>query len=126
MAGGNWSGAANWNPNNVPGSSDNVFITNNGIYTITLDVDATGSTLLLGANSGQQILTNASRSLNFANGATVANSGIFNWLGGTVSGPLTIASNGVLNLSGSDGKNLYNAPDQCRHGELAGRRFGAV
>src|SRR5437879_1708548 len=39
VSGGNWSTAANWSPNQVPGAGDNAFITNNGTYTATLDMD---------------------------------------------------------------------------------------
>src|SRR5712672_1339203 len=52
--GGNWSVAANWNPNTVPGSSDNACVTNDGSYTILLDVSVTVSNLTVGSASGIQ------------------------------------------------------------------------
>src|ERR1039458_3022520 len=55
-AGGLWSVPANWSPNSVPGSSDDVFITANGSYSVTLDpgVGANINSLTLGALNGQQ------------------------------------------------------------------------
>ena len=41
IAGGNWSVAANWSPNQVPGSADDAVITNAGTYTVTLDTSPT-------------------------------------------------------------------------------------
>ena len=38
--GGNWTGAANWTPNQVPGAGDNAFITNSGTYTVTISAPA--------------------------------------------------------------------------------------
>src|SRR3954453_9053968 len=58
-AGGNWSVAANWTPNTVPGSSDNAFIISNGTYTVLLDSNATVRTLALGGSSDAQTLSNA-------------------------------------------------------------------
>lgn len=39
-AGGNWSNAMDWSPNQVPGALDDALITLDGTYTVTLDVDA--------------------------------------------------------------------------------------
>jgi len=36
-AGGVWSVASNWNPHQVPGLSDDVLITSNGNYSVTVD-----------------------------------------------------------------------------------------
>jgi hypothetical protein len=53
-AGGNWSSAANWNPNQVPAATDDAVITNAGNYTVTLDANATINRLILGGNGGTQ------------------------------------------------------------------------
>src|SRR4051812_33551195 len=53
-AGGNWSVAANWSPNQVPGASDSVLITADGTYTVVLADSVTVSNLTLGGPTGQQ------------------------------------------------------------------------
>ena len=50
-AGGNWSTAANWSPNQVPSGTDDAFITNNGTYMVTINATATAGTLTLGGAS---------------------------------------------------------------------------
>ena len=118
--GGLWSKAANWNPNQVPGASDIVLITQPGTYTVTLDVSATVDSLAIGTSSGLQRLTNYANNLTINSGATVnANgivdwsggsiggpggwqvnaNGLFNWRGGSVLQPLTVGAGGVLNLT---------------------------
>jgi hypothetical protein len=62
-SGGNWSVAANWNPNQVPSTNDTALITNAGSYTVTLNVDPTVAGLLLGGSSGPQTLAVAGRTL---------------------------------------------------------------
>jgi hypothetical protein len=39
-SGGNWSVAANWSPNQVPGVADTALIETNGSYTVTLNANA--------------------------------------------------------------------------------------
>jgi hypothetical protein len=119
-AGGNWSVAANWSPNQVPGSSDNAVITANGSYTVTLNTSATVGSLTLGGASGAQTLTNAVNTLTLNNASVVNANGVlalgggtlsgvgrltvngqFNWTGGSIaSSTLTVATNGVLVLAG--------------------------
>src|ERR1039458_6239428 len=84
-AGGDWNTAANWKPNQVPGSSDTVFITNNGTFTVTAASGLSVASLTLGGTGGKQTV---------------------NWSSGTLSGNLTIASNGVLTMSGSGDRYL--------------------
>ena len=70
----------------------------------------TNLTLLAGTLNGNNTVSgtfnwsgNLPGSLAVLAGATV------NWSGGTVQGPVTVANNGVLNLTGSSVKYLYNA-----------------
>ncbi len=126
-SGGNWSLAANWNPNQVPGSSDDAVIAADGTYLVTLDTSPTINSLTLGAASGEQTLTNASFSLTLNNASMIGTNGIFgvsggsfggsgnlgvqglfNWTGGQLNpgSSLTIASNGVLNIEG--GVQIYS------------------
>ena len=127
-AGGNWSVVANWSPHQLPGSFDTAVITNDGNYTVTMDVGPTLAGLVIGATNGVntqtlsangqtvtlngQVTVNSRGVFSFINGnlsgATVL-AGMMNWSGGTLnnSGSLTVASNGVLNIQGAIG--LYSA-----------------
>ena len=114
---GNWSVAANWSPNSVPGSGDNAFITNSGTYTVTLDVIDTVSNLVLGGASGTNALSinanylivssigsiNTNGLLSLGGGGFYGTNiigGVMNWTGGYFNGVLTVASNATLNISG--------------------------
>ena len=44
-SGGTWATASNWSPNQVPGSADTAWITNNGTYTVTVNASATVNAL---------------------------------------------------------------------------------
>jgi Flp pilus assembly protein TadG len=57
-AGGNWNAAANWSPNQVPGSNDHALTTADGTYTVTVNTAVTIAQLTLGATSGTQTLAN--------------------------------------------------------------------
>ncbi len=123
--GGNWSSVANWSPNQLPGDGDNAMITNNGTYTVTLDASATIASLTLGGASGHQTLTNGGSTLTLTNASTVNTNGIlginggtlggsglltvqggFKWTSGYILGAVTIASGGLLSVSGSSDKYL--------------------
>jgi len=128
-AGGNWSEVANWSPNQAPSSNDTAWITNNGIYSVTLDANATLSGLMLGGTSGMQTLNNASSTLTlngpgssstngvcaFAGGTLTGTgslvlAGPFNWTGGTIGSTasnIVVTANGGLAISNSTGKTLY-------------------
>ncbi|HEY4415716.1 MAG TPA: hypothetical protein VGO57_08495 [Verrucomicrobiae bacterium] len=77
---GNWSTAANWSPNQVPGTIDIAIITNTGSYTVSLNTSATVAGFILGASSG---VTTQAFSMNGQN--LVLN------------GPGTVTAHGVLN-----------------------------
>jgi hypothetical protein len=47
-AGGNWSGTANWSPNQIPTAVDDVYITNLASFTVTINTPANVSNLFLG------------------------------------------------------------------------------
>lgn len=78
-AGGNWSAAANWSPNQVPTPADNVFITNAGNYTVTLDQGAAVANLTLGTSPSAttNILYNGAYAITVADTITVRSNG---WL----------------------------------------------
>src|SRR5260221_10762957 len=52
--GGLWSAATNWSPNTVPGAADNAYITNSGVYAVTVDVSATIASFRAGGGGGTQ------------------------------------------------------------------------
>ncbi|MCX6903263.1 MAG: hypothetical protein NTW03_07260, partial [Verrucomicrobia bacterium] len=104
-AGGFWSAANNWNPHQVPTAADDVFITNNGTYTVTLDIWGTNNALTLGGASGTQTFiisspytlngpgtVNANGTFNLPSATTLAGtgdltvSGLFQWSNGTLGG----------------------------------------
>ncbi len=83
---GDWSVAANWSPNGVPGSTDTATINNTGTVTVSANTDVG----ILNLNSG---------SLNGAGTLTVSNT--MNWTGGDMggTGKTVIAPGATLNIS---------------------------
>jgi hypothetical protein len=76
-AGGNWNAAANWSPNQVPGTNDHALITADGTYVVTVNAATTVNRLTLGAASGTQTLTNnSSGSLRLAGEGLVLANGV--------------------------------------------------
>ena len=75
-SGGSWSVAANWSPNQLPGSSDHAFIINNGTYTVALASPVTILSFTLGGQSGTQTLT-INHVLTITEASTVGTNGIF-------------------------------------------------
>src|ERR1051325_11319430 len=55
---GNWNAAANWSPAQIPAATDNVWITNNGPYTVTVPAGSTANaaSLTVGGAGGTQDL----------------------------------------------------------------------
>jgi len=127
-ASGNWSSINNWSPNQVPVASDTAWITNNGTYTVTLDASATINSLALGGTSGQQTLANSSYALTLNKASVISTNGLFNLSGGSLAGTglltiqgqfvwnggqinagsvLTVATNGLLVLTGGSGHYFF-------------------
>jgi len=97
--GGNWSVAANWSPNQVPGAGDTANITSAGTYAVTLDVNSSVLNLTVGgAVSGVQTLQGSFTLA--ATNAIVNGGGILGLSNSSFSGALTIASGGIFNGSG--------------------------
>ena len=89
--GGNWSDANNWNPKQVPGPADAAFITNtSGTFTVTVDTNASVFNLTVGGGVG------GVQTLAIASGATLSVGSILNIAS---NGPVTVGSNGTLNLA---------------------------
>ena len=79
-AGGNWSVAANWSPNQVPTNTDTALITTPGTYTVNLDVPGVVTNLTLGAGGGTAgvqtfVVTNL---LTVSSLVSVTNGGVLN------------------------------------------------
>ena len=130
IAGGNWSVAGNWDPNQVPGAGDNAYITNNGTFTVAVTVNASVNTLILGGPSGVQTLDLSGGTFTLEglgmgsvqsglsiSGGTLAGAGLLalagqlNWTGGTISG-LVQCNGGSIGGSGQkdlNGGRLVNA-----------------
>ncbi|NOS70409.1 MAG: hypothetical protein HOP33_10815 [Verrucomicrobia bacterium] len=131
-----WDAPANWSPAQLPTAADNVFITNNGTYTVTIDrVDPTVGSITIGGATGTQTLF-LDRATLTLNGASVINThgelqlsvttsvlagagnltvnGTFTWTRGemTGAGVTTISSGGVMTIGGNAdlvGRTLNNS-----------------
>ncbi len=95
LAGGDWTRAANWSPNQVPGVGDQAVITNAGTYTVIVSAPANPAGLLLGGAAGTQILSNLSFTLTLAGPSSVKPNGILALAGGSV-----LAGDGDLTVEG--------------------------
>ena len=105
-ASGNWSGAANWSPNQVPSSTDNVFI--NGGITVTLTASATAASLTLAGTlnvntPGNMAVANLTLNGGGTLGGTgpVAVNGPFTWSSGILSSSGGVTLNGTSSLNGA-------------------------
>jgi len=92
--GGDWNNPANWSTQSVP-IGLNAAVTNNGFYTITNQTNI---------SLAQFYYSNPGSTISGTGGLTV--SGLFNWPGGSFSGPNTVTANGGLHISGSSIKLL--------------------
>ena len=106
-----WSDATSWNPNQIPGASDDAIITNAGSYAVTLDISPTVNSLTLGGGSGQQTLAmDGGNSLMLNNASVVEANGDLQLNGGILGsgGPITL--NGRLDwTAGQIGPNCVLA-----------------
>ncbi|MBN8246297.1 MAG: tandem-95 repeat protein, partial [Verrucomicrobia bacterium] len=83
-AGGNWSTPGNWSANRVPTPDDDVFLTEPGTYTVTVDLDVAVRRLIVGAGSGTQTLLLVNRTLEVSNDSFIGGRGVFRQAGGVV------------------------------------------
>jgi hypothetical protein len=98
--GGNWSAAANWSPNAVPGPLDAAYITAPGTYIVTLDAAVGVGSLILGGDDGVQTLVINSPSFALFKWGVVNSNAVLAFSGGTLSGPGSLTVNGLLNWTG--------------------------
>ena len=139
-ASGYWNTAANWNPNQVPGSGDTVVITNAGV-TVSLNSSTTVGGIILGTNgpgtvtlslAGQTLTLNGPLAVNPSGSFTVDYgvlagttnsilSGTIGWsatAGGSLAGTLTLATNGNLIVAGDGGNNDMNGTVVTNNGTV--------
>jgi hypothetical protein len=82
-----WSDGTKWSTGAAPTADQAVFIDVGGTYSVTLDVNATVSTLTLGAASGVQTLTVGSgRTLTLSTSGAILSTGRMTLTGATVQG----------------------------------------
>src|SRR6266478_3771573 len=100
LSGGNWSKAANWDPNQVPSANDAALITLAGTYSVRLDISVTVSNLTLGGDSGAQTLAINGATLTISGLGVIASNGACNLAGGALNGSGLLTVEGALNWSG--------------------------
>lgn len=87
VAGGNWSNPQNWNPNQVPATSDDALIATGGTYTVVVDTNSLSvSNLIVGAGTASM----GAQTLSSTNPQSLTIS---------VSGQLLITNDGTVLLS---------------------------
>ncbi|MDX1450098.1 MAG: Ig-like domain-containing protein, partial [Acidimicrobiia bacterium] len=100
-AGGNWGDPANWSTGVVPGPGDDVEITADGTYTVTMDVDVSVASLLFGGATGTQTLTGSNRTVSTATSFDIGGGGVLDLTDSSINGGgLGIASGASATFSG--------------------------
>ncbi len=99
--GGNWTDAANWSPNQVPGPADNAFIIQDGSYTVSV-AGVGANNLIVGASCGTQTVV-LSGVVGFYGKSSFASNTVLNVDGAYVGGEGLITTEGLMNLSGYSG-----------------------
>lgn len=94
-AGGDWSDPGNWSAGRVPTSADTAVIGLDGVFTITVNTDASVSSLELGGASGTQTLALSGAVLTVNGAFTITASGLLSMTNGTVNG------SGALDVPGA-------------------------
>jgi hypothetical protein len=142
---GNWSGAANWSPNQVPSTNDIAAITNAGTYTVTLNTDSAIAGLLVGGSSGTQSVATAGNTLTLNGAGDVSLNGRVLLSGGALSGTnqiklagamtweagaidtnaaVTVAASGVVTLASSGNHAKYLHGSLTNSGLITWRMYG--
>ncbi|HWD20356.1 MAG TPA: putative Ig domain-containing protein [Verrucomicrobiae bacterium] len=97
-AGGAWSDASSWDPNQVPGAGDSARITASGAYTVSLDAATEVSSLVVGGNAGVATLS-VTTDLTLDQASSVGANGILELAGGNLRGPGSLAVAGKIDWS---------------------------
>jgi len=99
-AGGSWTTAANWSPNQVPTGLDDAFITNSGAYAVAVTT-ADANSVTLGGGLGTQTLNLTSGTLAATDLLHVLSNGVLNWSGGTLQSPVVVDLEATVIASGT-------------------------
>jgi len=95
--GGLWNDSANWSGGVIPDSTDDVFISANGTYTVTVEQTAQFASLTLGGGTGTQTLR---------------------WTGGSLPGNITVQSGAVLRFGITGFNSLFGDGVMNNHGTI--------
>ncbi len=93
---GNWSDGSKWSGGVKPSPGDDVLITVDGTYTVTLDENATVANLTLGGASGTQTLRSASKTLTLNSAGTIGKNGNLDLSYSTIAGSGVLRNQGML------------------------------
>jgi len=109
---GGWNTAANWNPNTVPGATEAAVISLAGV-TVSLNSDTTVGAIILGTSGAGTTLSLNGQTLSLNGPLTVNPSGSFTVDGGVLSGNVNAVLHGTIGWStgGSLTGTLTLAPD---------------
>ena len=108
-AGGEWSNASNWSPNQVPSIADEAFITAEGTYAVLISANARAGKLTLGAATGAQTLQQTGGTFGIGLDSLVTQGGRLLWSAGTLTGAVTVASSAMMMIDGNSQKTLSAA-----------------
>jgi len=98
VAGGNWTMAANWSPNQTPGLEDHAIITNAGNYTVVANATTLPRSFVLGGSAGTQTLElSSSATFLLAAASVVESNGVLALNGGNLGGDGELTIRGRLN-----------------------------
>lgn len=111
VAGGAWSTADNWSLGRAPIAADTVVIALAGTYAVTMDVNYTGSVMLVGGGTGTQTLAVGVRTLTVSDVLNVQPTGALTLSGvGTIAGAGTVSNQGTITtISGTVSATLVNS-----------------
>jgi hypothetical protein len=99
VLGGNWNTPASWTPSGVPAATDDVQITLDGTYTVTMNSVQSAASLTLGGATGNQTLAVTANTLTLSAASVVNANGILSQAGGTIAGTGSLTINGTFNWS---------------------------
>ncbi len=98
LAGGNWSDAINWAGGAIPGPGDRALLTQDGTYTVNLNVDATVLSLVVGGASGKQTLVVSGFALTLLQASSFKPNAELDLHGGSLGGAGSVSVAGTFNL----------------------------
>jgi len=98
-----WSSAGNWNLGRIPNTTDTVYITLDGTYTVIVDQTTTVYALEVGGTTGEQILSLSNETLTVDSSVVIGSFGAIEMLGAMLNGT------GTLNISGGSLSSINNS-----------------